>query len=63
VPAPRGPSLASCSDAIARAVIANIEARQEREEAHRRWSEQAFRAVLRRPDKIALVDQHGHPAE
>jgi hypothetical protein len=50
----RGPSFASCSAAIAAAVVADIEARQAREEAHRRWSEATFRAVLRRPDRIAL---------
>jgi hypothetical protein len=44
-------------------VVAGIEARLEREEGHRRWSEEAFRAVVRHSDRIALVDPHGHPTE
>ena len=61
--APRGPSLASCSAAIVVALEADVRAPQERAEAHRRASEAAFRAVLRRPDRVALVDSHGRPSE
>jgi hypothetical protein len=52
----RGPSLLSCSDAIAAAVIADATARQEREEAAQRRREEAWRAVMRYPQRIALVD-------
>jgi hypothetical protein len=51
----RGPNLASCSAAIAAAVIADAEAREQREEAHRRSSEEVRRAVMRRPDRVALT--------
>lgn|GEM_PF-6547844 len=52
----RGPSLLSCSDAIAAAVVADIVARQQREEAaHRRWQE-ASRAVMRRPLSVAWIE-------
>jgi hypothetical protein len=54
VPVNRGPSFASCSTAIVAAVVADIEAREQREDAHRRWFEEASRAVQRRPDRIAL---------
>jgi hypothetical protein len=50
----RGPSLASASSAIVVALLADSKARQERLEAHRQWSEEAFRAVVRRPDRVAL---------
>jgi hypothetical protein len=35
-------------------VVADAKARQQREEAHRQWSEDAFRAMMRRPDRVAL---------
>jgi len=54
MPVNRGPSFLSCSAAIVAAVVADAVAREQREEAHRRWSEEAFRAVLRRPDRVAL---------
>ena len=52
----RGPSLLSCSDAIAAAVVADIVAREQREEAAQRQREEAWRAVLRRPLSAALVE-------
>lgn len=58
---PRGPSLASCSAAIVAAVIADATAAQEREEAYRRWREEAFRAGERYPLKVALVDASHEP--
>ena len=63
MPVNRGPSLASCNAAIASAAVADIDARQAREEAHRQWSEEAFRAVVRRPERIAFVDSRGRPSE
>jgi hypothetical protein len=48
--------LLDTSKAIAEAVIADATARQEREEAHRQWSEEAFRAVQRRPLSVAWKD-------
>jgi hypothetical protein len=53
---PRGPSLASASSAIAAAVVADIEARLEREAAYRQWREQAVSAVERHPLKVAWVE-------
>jgi hypothetical protein len=53
---PRGPSLANCSAAIAAALLADIEARLEREAAYRRWREEAFRAVEHYPLRVALDD-------
>jgi hypothetical protein len=49
----RGPNLASCSAAIAAAIIADATAREKREEAHRRRCEEAFRAVQRHPLSVA----------
>jgi hypothetical protein len=63
VPVNRGPSFASCSTAIAVAVVADIEARLEREEAYRQEREEAFRAAERYPQRVALVDPHGRPSE
>jgi hypothetical protein len=60
---PRGPSLASCSAAIAAAVVADAKAREERESAHQRWFEQAARAVDRRPDRVKWVDPLGRSSE
>jgi hypothetical protein len=62
VPVNRGPSLASCSAAIAAAAVADIEARQERNAAAWRHDE-AVRAVERYPLQVALVDPHGRPSE
>ena len=62
----RGPSLASCSDAIASAIVADIVAREQRQEAALERREEAFRAALRRPQSIALVDPQKvrpHPSE
>jgi hypothetical protein len=56
VPVPRGPSLANCSAAIAAAIEADAKARHEREEAALRRMEQAHRAVMRRPARIALQE-------
>ena len=53
----RGPSLASCSDAIASAIVADIVAREQRQEAALERREEAFRAVMRRPLSVALVDR------
>jgi hypothetical protein len=50
---PRGPSLANCSAAIAAAIEADIVAREKREDAARRRSQEAFRAVMRRPLSVA----------
>jgi hypothetical protein len=58
VPVNRGPSYLRCSTAIVAAAVADIAAREQREEAHRRRSEEAFRAVQQRPEKIALVSPH-----
>lgn len=55
MPVNRGPSLANCSAAIVAAIEADAEARQQREEAARRRRDEAFRAVLRHPQRIALV--------
>jgi hypothetical protein len=52
---PRGPSLRECSDAIVAAIEADAKARQEREVAHRRWSEEVSRAAERHPQRIALA--------
>jgi hypothetical protein len=46
----------SCSAAIAAAVVADIVAREQREEAAQRQREEAWRAVLRRPLSAALVE-------
>jgi hypothetical protein len=56
----RGPSLATCSVAIVAAIEADAKARREREEAHRRWSEEASRAVQRRPESIARKPVGAH---
>jgi hypothetical protein len=47
----RGPSLAAASAGIAAAVVADIEARQERNAAYWRWHEEAVRAAERHPLK------------
>jgi hypothetical protein len=52
----RGPSLASCSAAIAASIEADAKARGERQAAHERWREDAMRAVMRRPERVALID-------
>jgi hypothetical protein len=52
----RGPSLASCSDAIAAAVVADIAAQEQLDEAAQRRREEAFRAAMRRPLSTALVE-------
>jgi hypothetical protein len=52
----RGPSLASCSAAIAAAAIADATAKEKREEAAERRREEAFRAVQRYPLRVALAD-------
>jgi hypothetical protein len=38
------------------AIVADIVAREEREEAYRRWRKEAFRAAEQHPLKVALVD-------
>jgi hypothetical protein len=57
-PVNRGPSLANCSTAFAAAVIADATACEEREDARQRRDEAAARAVMRRPERIALVSSH-----
>lgn len=52
MPVPRGPSLASCSVAIATAVIADALEREQRYRARQRCSELALRAVLLRPEAV-----------
>ena len=52
----RGPSLLSCSDAIAAAVVADIVAREQRDEAAQRLRDEAFRSVVWRPLSVALVE-------
>lgn len=59
----RGASLANCSAAIVAAIEADIEAKQEREEAAWRRREEVFRTVQRYPLRVALVDSHGRPSE
>jgi hypothetical protein len=49
----RGPSLVSCSAAIAAAIEADAKARQEREEAARRRSQEEVREVMRHPQGVA----------
>jgi hypothetical protein len=56
VPVPRGPGLASCATAIAAAVVADAQAREQRVEARQRRSEEAWRAALGRPLSVARVD-------
>jgi hypothetical protein len=56
VPVNRGPSLRGTSDAIAAAVVADIEAREQREEDARQRRDEAFRAVIRHPERVALVE-------
>jgi hypothetical protein len=58
VPVNRGPSFADCSTAIAAAVVADIVAREQREEAARRRSQEVSRAVMRRPLSVAWIDPH-----
>ena len=53
----RGPSLMSCGDAIAAAVVADIVAREQRAKAAERRREEAFLGVLRRPLSVALVER------
>jgi hypothetical protein len=53
---PRGPSLANCSAAIAAAVVADIVAREQREEEFRRLRDEAHRAVMRRALSVAWVE-------
>jgi hypothetical protein len=55
VPVPRGPSLASCSTAIAAAAVAEPVAREQREEAAQQRREEAWRAAMQRPQSIALT--------
>ena len=52
----RGHSDKACNAASADAVIADATAREAREDARQRRSEEASRAVMRRPERIALVD-------
>jgi hypothetical protein len=52
----RGPSFLRCSAAIAAAVVADIEARQERAKAYWQWREEAVTLAERYPQRIALVD-------
>jgi hypothetical protein len=52
----RGPSLLSCSDAIAAAVVADIVAREQRDAAAQRRREEAFSAMVRRPLSRGGVD-------
>jgi hypothetical protein len=52
----RGPSLLGCSDAIAAAVVADIVAREQRDAAALERRDEAFRAAMRRPLSVALVD-------
>jgi hypothetical protein len=52
----RSPSFASCSTAIAAAVLADALAREQRVEAAQRRREETVRAALRRPERIAVVD-------
>jgi len=54
VTVPRGPNLTECSDAIVAAIEAEAHAKQERNAAAQRRQDEVFRAVLRRPDRIAL---------
>jgi hypothetical protein len=53
----RGPSLANCSTAIVAAVVAEMVAREQREEVAQRRREEALHAVIRHPQRIACVDQ------
>ena len=52
----RGHSDKACNAASADAVIADATAREAREDARQRRCEEASRAVMRRPERIALVD-------
>jgi hypothetical protein len=52
----RGHSFAACNAAITAAVIADAEAWQEREDARQERSEEAFVAMLRRPESIKWVE-------
>ncbi|HVC03826.1 MAG TPA: hypothetical protein VND88_04050 [Candidatus Acidoferrales bacterium] len=52
----RGHSFAACSTAIAAAVLADVTAREEREVARQWRNREAVRAVIRNPDKIAMVE-------
>jgi hypothetical protein len=61
VPVNRGPSLASASTAIADAVVTDATARYKREEAHQRWREEASRAVMRRPERLAWMPEPSRP--
>jgi hypothetical protein len=46
----------TCSDAIATAVVADATARERREEAAQRRREEGWRAVMRHPLSVAVVE-------